>query len=595
MDQLEKQLDNKELQEIRSMATFKVLETQFQMFIKSRIYLDDEYVVMTRNYFLQYIQLEIPEFRDTLIQHMKSVKKSIDKRALHKRQYDSWIAQDDVVLIANTLISAVVCTSAIGSSSYMGLISASSSCASFPDLLLVSCSFDYVLLLSVLTELASNALLISTFSSIVKPVLQPHRNQPVVRQPTAFKSERPRISKPRFASQIDMNNDLLKPVTTHYLPKGKESACAKPNHKIASRSSRYRSNDMVHNHYLEEAKKKTQEKGGNRRENFKTVGFRWVPTGKIFTSSTTKVDSEPTNGSNKDITNQYGCEQTLDVSTDSTTCTMFSSHLVDRGLGSLVKDNKEKDKIKAKTDKIKSKREAQKSPDSSLTKLKPSQNQESIKGVSGTRSFVILIKHPTCLNDPLRTVLSVDTRSIVIIVKDVLFSERNLRKIFLHLVLNMEFSKILSSHPMTIPTLLMLIESHSLAIKTSVKSPSQINHHCCYDCGDPLEGIFCHQCTCKLCGNGAHYGYNCPSKVLIIPNPEPFNNQTIKELPQTVQSFDPKSDLVYDSPNVFNPPSQLPFIPCEFCGNDARYGHYCTPQVPSVYPKPCYNQEFNFS
>nr|GEV97017.1 hypothetical protein [Tanacetum cinerariifolium] len=47
---------------------------------------------------------------------------------------------------------------------------------------------------------------------------------------------------------------------------------------------------------------------------FKTVGLRWVPTGKIFTSITTKVDSEPTNGSNGDITNQYECEQTLDVS-----------------------------------------------------------------------------------------------------------------------------------------------------------------------------------------------------------------------------------------------------------------------------------------
>ncbi|GKC62510.1 hypothetical protein Tco_1095108 [Tanacetum coccineum] len=47
---------------------------------------------------------------------------------------------------------------------------------------------------------------------------------------------------------------------------------------------------------------------------FKTVGLRWVPNGKIFTSSTTKVDSEPTNGSNEDITNQYKCEQTLDVS-----------------------------------------------------------------------------------------------------------------------------------------------------------------------------------------------------------------------------------------------------------------------------------------
>nr|GEZ01014.1 hypothetical protein [Tanacetum cinerariifolium] len=47
---------------------------------------------------------------------------------------------------------------------------------------------------------------------------------------------------------------------------------------------------------------------------FKTVGLRWVPTGKIFTSSTTKVDSEPTNGLNEDVTNQYECEHTLDVS-----------------------------------------------------------------------------------------------------------------------------------------------------------------------------------------------------------------------------------------------------------------------------------------
>ncbi|GJR13314.1 hypothetical protein Tco_0795966 [Tanacetum coccineum] len=101
-------------------------------------------------------------------------------------------------------------------------------------------------------------------SSILgKSVLQPHRNQSVVRQPTAFKSERPRISKPRFASQVHVNNDLSKPVTTHYFPKGKESACAKPHHIIAPGSSRYSSNDMVHNHYLEEAKKNTQESSKN--------------------------------------------------------------------------------------------------------------------------------------------------------------------------------------------------------------------------------------------------------------------------------------------------------------------------------------------
>nr|GEU53035.1 hypothetical protein [Tanacetum cinerariifolium] len=47
---------------------------------------------------------------------------------------------------------------------------------------------------------------------------------------------------------------------------------------------------------------------------FKTVGLIWVPTGKIFTSSTTKVDSEPLNGLNADITNQYECERTLNLS-----------------------------------------------------------------------------------------------------------------------------------------------------------------------------------------------------------------------------------------------------------------------------------------
>nr|GEY40282.1 hypothetical protein [Tanacetum cinerariifolium] len=131
--------------------------------------------------------------------------------------------------------------------------------------------------------------------------------------------------------------------------------------------------------------------------------------------------------------------------------------------------------------------------------------------------------------------------------------------------------------------------------KNSSQSPPQINHHCCYGCGDPLEGTFYRQCTCKLCGNGAHYGYNCPSKVPIIPNPEPFNNQTIMELPPTVQNFNPKADLVHNSPNVFDPPPQLPFISCEFCENDARYGHYFTTQVLFVYPKQGYNQDFNFS
>ncbi|GJT00478.1 hypothetical protein Tco_0821647 [Tanacetum coccineum] len=61
MDQLEKQLDKEEFQEIGSMDSFKLLETQFQMFIKSRMYMDE------------------------------SVKKSIDERAKHKQEYNSWV------------------------------------------------------------------------------------------------------------------------------------------------------------------------------------------------------------------------------------------------------------------------------------------------------------------------------------------------------------------------------------------------------------------------------------------------------------------------------------------------------------------------
>ncbi|GJW52145.1 hypothetical protein Tco_0093496 [Tanacetum coccineum] len=303
-------------------------------------------------------------------------------------------------------------------------------------------------------------------SILGKPVLQPHRNQSVVRQPNAFKSERPNFSKPWFASQVDVINVLSKPVTPHYLLKVREYVLVKPHHVIAPGSSRnsqkeyYSSNDMAHNHYPEEARKKTQERNRNSKPSvmpsvrlqksgngstpnpkrtsktsrslptsksscvtitvvpkvdhsrnsssfsdskhffcstchkcvfnanhdacitkllnevnsrkvkphmtknsnnpveqkghtqkpgrqissghrfspkktstvyektsprsclrwiptgriFKLAGLRWIPTGKMFIDSTTKVDSEPPNGSNKDITNPYECDQTLNVS-----------------------------------------------------------------------------------------------------------------------------------------------------------------------------------------------------------------------------------------------------------------------------------------
>ncbi|GJY35515.1 hypothetical protein Tco_0420893 [Tanacetum coccineum] len=159
------------------MAAFKVLKTQFQMFIKSRMYIDDEYVVMTHNYFLQYTQLEIPELHDTLIQHIESVKKSIDERAKHKQEYNSWVNERQMLTTEDKVDSSK----------------------------------------------ALDASLPPKLTSI-----------------TIFKLSH-----------------------TPYLPKERNPAIAKPHHMIAPGSSRYSSNDMVHKHYLEEAKKKTQESSRN--------------------------------------------------------------------------------------------------------------------------------------------------------------------------------------------------------------------------------------------------------------------------------------------------------------------------------------------
>nr|GEW75004.1 hypothetical protein [Tanacetum cinerariifolium] len=183
-------------------------------------------------------------------------------------------------------------------------------------------------------------------SVLGKPILQLLRNQSVVRHPDAFKSERPQMSKQRFASQVDVNNNLSRPITQHCLPKKRESIFAKPDHMIATSSYRnssknmlrFSSNDMVQNSYLEEARRKTHERNRNSKSSMmhtvspqttakdskpkprsinqtsRSLPSRWIPTGKLFDSCTSKVDSEPPHGSNVDISKIHECKQTLDLS-----------------------------------------------------------------------------------------------------------------------------------------------------------------------------------------------------------------------------------------------------------------------------------------
>nr|GFA05723.1 hypothetical protein [Tanacetum cinerariifolium] len=141
----------------------------------------------------------------------------------------------------------------------------------------------------------------------------------------------------------------------------------------------------------------------------------------------------------------------------------------------------------------------------------------------------------------------------------------------------------------------------------SSQNPPHIDK-CCCECGEALDGIFCQQCICKSYGKGAHTGYNCPPKVLIISNLEPCNQTMNNELPQTLPGCDPmcyfdkensvpcvsKPNFVDESSNIFNPPPQPPIYSCEFCGSNAQYGHYCIPQAPFINSDPGYSQDLNF-
>nr|GEW89836.1 hypothetical protein [Tanacetum cinerariifolium] len=88
-----------------------------------------------------------------------------------------------------------------------------------------------------------------------------------------------------------------------------------------------------------------------------------------------------------------------------------------------------------------------------------------------------------------------------------------------------------------------------------------IDHHCCYKCGDSLDGFFCHQCTCEFCGNGAHDGYNCPSHnefikssvENLVPNPSESEDLSDSECDvPACDDFTTFSNLLFDADDDFS-------------------------------------------
>ncbi|GJT62919.1 putative reverse transcriptase domain-containing protein [Tanacetum coccineum] len=525
LDQLQRQLDKDEFQEDKSMAAFWVLNNQFQKFIDWQHFLDYD-SEMTEKLFAEYTGIQVKQFRETLLLHMANVKKSVAERTHHKRQYDRRMkerqmqSRESKVVSSKALDASLVVTECSGTKSDEHITSSSSGTyithVVDADIRPVNdqvpsaevhLTTQHNVLANVQqhtnqSEPSYDTYLLEKVDSNTTPDSTNMRHRGgEIDQDAEHDQVKSSLLKVEFLKMNDMvekevynelSNRFLqlekhcisleismqqkeesfqsnKPFTPHYLPKVREYVLAKPHHVIAPGSSRnsqeepYGSSVMAHNHYLEEARKKTQERNRNSRPSvmhttslqntangskpnprsnnqrsrslpvsksscgmsngmslvdhsrnsssfsdskhfvcstchkcvfnanhdncitkflkvvdsrakvqspktrnknkpvepkshtqkpgrqvaigqrfspkksstvhekpntprsrlrwkptgriFKIVGLRWIPTGKMFTDNTTKVDSEPPNGSNCDITNPYECDQTLNVST----------------------------------------------------------------------------------------------------------------------------------------------------------------------------------------------------------------------------------------------------------------------------------------
>ncbi|GJW70417.1 integrase, catalytic region, zinc finger, CCHC-type containing protein [Tanacetum coccineum] len=256
MDQLQKQLDNNEFQEIGSMASFKVLDTHFQMFIKSNIYLNDEYIVMTRNYFLEYTQLDILEFRNTLIQNMDYVKKSIEKRELHKMKYDSRVNERQLQIQQSKVQEVQSSVTSPGDETSSGIVSDEE----------MKEGLEHITGKSVETQFNKP-------SVVRQPNAQQIPKPSVLGKPTPFSNspEMRSFQTKQSVNKTNVSDGLFKQVTQQNLPQIRKQAVRNTN-VIAPGPSRNNpkhmsslspkefvgSNDMVHNYYLEKAKKSAQ-------------------------------------------------------------------------------------------------------------------------------------------------------------------------------------------------------------------------------------------------------------------------------------------------------------------------------------------------
>ncbi|GKC78166.1 hypothetical protein Tco_1128940, partial [Tanacetum coccineum] len=313
------------------MAAFWVINKQFQQFIDSKFTLDYD-SQMSNKYFVEYTGIEVKHFRDTLLQHMGNVKKSVSKRTHHQRQYDRMVnkrqlqTQESKINTGKAVDADLVVTESSGTESEVQ----DESSRSGNDTDVGNADIRPIYDEEPMTEVQL------TGKCNIFAIGQQHTEQPEIINEGRVDQylEKCQVKSPMLDSSpdnqttdyskqsLESENDLLKNTVAqiqkdfsrmeaHCIAlelKYQNQALKSGQHGDILNEQEVNSSAKIQSHKTRNSNKPIDQKSHTQKPG------RWIPTGKLFDSCTSKVDNEPPHGLNVDIPNIHECKQTLDVS-----------------------------------------------------------------------------------------------------------------------------------------------------------------------------------------------------------------------------------------------------------------------------------------
>ncbi|GJR05352.1 hypothetical protein Tco_0528336 [Tanacetum coccineum] len=231
---------------------------------------------MTDKYFAEYTGVEVKQFRDTLLQHMGNVKKSVVERTRHQRQYDRRVnkrqmqTQESKVDTGKALDAELVVTESNGTE--YGKQDTSSRSGNDAD--------------------ADDA--------NIKPVYdeEPMAKVQLTAECNVFVTGQQHVEQPEFNNEGRVDQDVEQSKTIEHAT------------SLITQNADLKAQIQEKVFAIAALKNKLRKLKGN------IVDTKWIPTGKLFDSCTRKADSDSTHGSSVDISKIRECKQTLDLSAE---------------------------------------------------------------------------------------------------------------------------------------------------------------------------------------------------------------------------------------------------------------------------------------